>query len=160
MNTKASFDVIDGAAVLLNGTLTGLLFAFSAAVMPALGQQTAVAGAATMQSINRMIVNPVFLVVFLGSALCAVAAGVLAMAGSHRSWWIVAGATICFVGTFVVTVVFNIPLNGRLDMVDVNSVDGQQFWRQYLSQWTAWNHLRVASGIVGTALLVTGLVRR
>ena len=54
------------------GLIAGLFFAFSIAVMQALARLPAAGGIAAMQSINSAILNPLFLAVFLGTAVgCA-----------------------------------------------------------------------------------------
>ena len=67
--------IIDGllftiafAAALGCGLMGGLFFAFSVAVMKALGRLPPAEGIAAMQSINVAILNPVFLTVFFGTA--------------------------------------------------------------------------------------------
>ena len=57
------------ATVVGCGLMAGLFFAFSVAVMRALGRLPAAHGMAAMQSINVAILNPLFLSVFLGTAL-------------------------------------------------------------------------------------------
>ena len=59
--------------------MAGTFFAFSNFVMPALGKLPAEQGLAAMQSINRVVLNPLFLSVFVGTAVAAaiLAAGVI-----------------------------------------------------------------------------------
>ena len=60
------------AAALGCGLMAGLFFAFSAAVMGGLARIQPAEGIAAMQSINRAILNPLFLTVFLATpAACA-----------------------------------------------------------------------------------------
>jgi len=53
------------------GTVGGVFFAFSAFVMKALAQLPASRGVAAMQRINVVVLNPLFLGVFMGTALLA-----------------------------------------------------------------------------------------
>jgi uncharacterized membrane protein len=56
-----------------SGLIAGTFFAFSAFVMRALERLPAPHGVAAMQSINVVVINPVFLSVFFGTGLvCAV----------------------------------------------------------------------------------------
>ena len=59
------------------GVMGGLLFAFSNFVMTALSHQPPASGIRTMQAINVYILNPLFFIVFFGTAA---ASFVLAMA--------------------------------------------------------------------------------
>ncbi|MGH8621875.1 MAG: hypothetical protein ACRET3_07030, partial [Burkholderiales bacterium] len=51
------------------GTVGGVFFAFSTFVMKALAQLPASQGVAAMQRVNVVVLNPLFLGVFMGSAL-------------------------------------------------------------------------------------------
>jgi uncharacterized membrane protein len=57
------------AAALGTGLMAGLFFAFSVSVMGALARIQPSEGIAAMQSINRVILNPVFFLAFFGTAL-------------------------------------------------------------------------------------------
>ena len=61
------------------GLLAGLYFAFSAFVMTALGRIDQAAGIAAMNEINRVIVQSLFLPVFMGSTLTCFVLAVLAL---------------------------------------------------------------------------------
>jgi uncharacterized membrane protein len=51
-----------------SGLIAGVFFAFSSFVMKALDRIPAAQGIAAMQSINVVVLNPLFLGVFLGAA--------------------------------------------------------------------------------------------
>ena len=61
------------------GLIGGVLFAFSSFVMNALARLPAAQGIAAMQSINVVVINPLFMTAFLGTA----AACVLPAVSSH-----------------------------------------------------------------------------
>jgi Predicted integral membrane protein len=146
------------AAAVGCGMVTGLLFVFSVAIMPALGRQPAPAGIAAMQSINSAILNPLFLVLFGGSAVLCVLLGATApFTAVPGTAWRLAGAVLYLAGPFVVTMAVNVPLNNALDAVDPAGAEGARVWAGYLSRWTAWNHVRTAMGVAATvAMAVAG----
>src|SRR5689334_16197739 len=81
-------------AILGSGTIGGVFFAFSTFVMAALARLPAPQGIAAMQSINVTVINPLFLGVFMGTALLCAILAVTAL------WnWDVAGAAFLFVGS-------------------------------------------------------------
>src|SRR5688572_15894965 len=137
----------------------GFFFAFSVCVMAALGRQPARAGIATMQAINIVIINPLFLGAFLGTAaLCVVASGLalLDWQGAPRACTLVASA-LYVLGSFGVTMRFNVPRNDALAAVSPDSAEGERVWHDYLTSWTAWNHVRcVASLGAGSLFGVAG----
>jgi uncharacterized membrane protein len=53
-----------------------------------------------------------------------------------------------------VTMVANVPMNNALDAVDPASEAGATYWRTYLRQWTAWNHVRALLGTAASVLLI------
>jgi uncharacterized membrane protein len=61
------------------GLIAGTFFAFSVFVMRALAARPAPGGTAAMQSINVVVLNPVFLGVFVGSAVLCVAAAIASL---------------------------------------------------------------------------------
>src|SRR3954466_10852494 len=60
-------------AVIGSGLMAGLFFIFSVCIMTALGKLTPAGGIAAMQSINVVILNGIFLTVFMGTAVLCLA---------------------------------------------------------------------------------------
>ena len=145
------------AASVSCGVISGLLFSFSIVVMRALLELPAPAGMFAMQRINRLIINPLFLVLFLGSsALCLIVA-VIAARGmpSTGAFLLLTGATAYLFGPLAITMGRNVPLNNRLAKVAPHEAEME--WPRYVSAWLRWNHVRAALGAAGTALLALGL---
>ncbi len=137
-------------------------FAFSAFVMKALARLSPAHGIAAMQSINIVVINPLFLAVFFGTA-----AGCVFLAISSLSRWqrpgavyLLIGSLLYLVGTILVTMLFNVPRNNALGAVDPTSSDGARLWTDYVVSWTAWNHVRTIAALAAAALLTIGLCRQ
>jgi uncharacterized membrane protein len=143
------------------GSIAGVFFAFSSFVMNALARLPAAQGIAAMQSINVVVINPLFLAAFLGTA----SACVLLVVSSLLRWrepgaaYLLAGGLLYFVGAFLATILFNAPRNNALAAVDPASAEGAGLWTNYLSGWTAWNHVRTAASLAAAALLTIALMR-
>jgi uncharacterized membrane protein len=141
--------------------MAGLYFAFSTSVMGGLRQQPQAQGAATMQSVNEVILNPLFMLLFAGSTLACVALAITAKLSDQPLPWLRIGAAVLFVlGSFVLTAAVNVPLNNKLAAVDPTSAHGMDVWRDYLSTWTAWNHVRAGSSLLAAILLTASLTSR
>jgi uncharacterized membrane protein len=141
------------------GTIGGVFFAFSAFVMQALAQLPATQGAAAMQRINVVVLNRVFLGVFMGTALLslgAVAASLLAWT-VPRSPWLIAAGLLYLVGCFGVTVAFNVPRNQRLAAMAADSTQAAAYWGVYVREWTLWNHVRTVASIASAACAAVAL---
>jgi uncharacterized membrane protein len=141
------------------GLIAGVFFAFSTFVMKALAQQPPDRGIAAMQSINITVINPWFMTVFLGTAVAC-----LGLAGfslfqwpQHGAIYLLAGSLLYFIGTFLVTIVGNVPLNDALAKVEPTSSEGVQIWATYLTNWTAWNHVRTIAAIAAATFLTITL---
>ena len=139
--------------------MAGFFFAFSVSVMKALARLPSAEGIAAMQSINVAIINPVFLAAFLGTA----AACVLVMIASLLRWhdpgavYLLVGGALYLVGSFLVTMVFNVPKNNALASVAPADPDSASLWASYLVNWTAWNHVRAAAALAAAASLTIAL---
>lgn len=141
------------------GLIAGAFFAFSSFVMGALAKLPAAQGIAAMQSINVVVINPLFLGVLLGTAAACGVLAVLSLVlwtGSGAACR-VAGGVLYIVGTFGVTMRGNVPLNDALAAVAPASAEGAALWTRYLARWTAWNHVRTVAALVAAGLLSIAL---
>lgn len=124
------------------GLSAGLFFAFAYAVMPGLaraGDRTLVTA---MQAVNVTILNPMFLVVYLGPVVFGTAT-VVALLGDEQGdvlGWAIAGVAISLIGVIVVTAAFNIPLNNALDAS--GDTDHAATRQAFESPWNRYNALR------------------
>ncbi len=78
-------DLLVLGAALGSGLIAGTFFVFSAAIMTALGRLPPQEGIRAMQSINRVILNPIFLGVFLGTGVLSAVIIVLPSLDRARS---------------------------------------------------------------------------
>ena len=141
-----------------SGLIAGTFFAFSAFVMGALARLPAPQGIAAMQSINVVVINPVFMAAFMGTALLGIA---LAALGGLRlstpgAGLMILGGLSYALGTFGVTMMANVPLNDRLAAVDPASSAGAALWATYLRDWTMWNTVRTIAAALAMVALMFG----
>jgi uncharacterized membrane protein len=141
------------------GLIAGVFFAFSAFVMKALARLTPAQGIAAMQSINVVVLGAPFMAAFFGTAAaCAVLA-----AASPWTWhaadagFRLAGSALYLVGTILVTIAFNVPLNRALAAASPTDTDGAGLWARYVAAWTAWNHVRAAAALAAAAAFILAL---
>lgn len=141
------------------GIIGGVFFAFSAFVMKALAQLPDNEGMAAMQRINVVVLNPLFLGAFMGTAVLA--AGCIAASffpwNAPRSPLQVAAGLFYLVGTFLVTVAFNVPRNERLARIGIASSEATTYWPVYVREWTQWNHPRTAASLASAACSAAAL---
>ena len=141
--------------------VAGIFLAFSSFVMGALARVAPASGIAAMQSINVVVLNPGFLGLFMGTAL---ACAVLLVCAIWRwqapgALYLGTGSLLYLLGTFGVTMAFNVPLNNALARQDPASSEAAGFWRGYVAGWTMWNHVRTLAALLAAVLLVYPLIR-
>lgn len=141
--------------------MAGFLFAFAVVVMPGLRELDDGAYIRAFQAIDGVIQrdDPLFGLVFVGAIVAMLAAlvlGVPALAGVERAMLIGAGA-LYLGGVLVPTAAVNVPLNNRLQGVDVVGVEERAAGRRaFEERWNRWNAVRTGAA-VGAAALMTVL---
>lgn len=151
-------------AALTTGLLAGVFYAYASSVMLALGKFDDKTFVEVFNKINVVIVNPVFMLSFLGSVLFSIAAAVTHLRSDLRPvlLWIAVGLVLNLV-SFFISAGFNIPLNNQLaTATDAHGpVDFHALREQFETPWNAWNVVRAlantgALGALGWALILHG----
>ena len=114
--TEYIFTILLWFSAIGSGLVAGLFFAFSTFIMTAFSRIPQGHGISAMQSINSTILRSLFMPLFFGTALVS-----LLLAGSALFRWgepgamaMLAAGSIYFVGMFLCTILFNVPLNNFL----------------------------------------------
>lgn len=143
-------------------TLTaGLLFTFAVVVMPGIRSLPDREFLASFAAMDRIIQQnePRFILVWVGSVLVLVAAayaGFASLDGASR--FIPVGAAALYIlGVQLPTVTVNVPLNNRLQALDLDglSQDALEAERAaFETRWNAWNGFRTVVACVTAAVLL------
>ena len=144
------------------GLMAGVYFAFSAFVMTSLARIAPASGIAAMNSINVEIVRSLFMPFFLGTTLTAAILAGLAISGwgEPRSIVTLAGGVMYVLGMFIVTMIFNVPLNDALAAINQSGAEGASLWARYLKDWTFWNHVRTVASTVACGLFIAAITAK
>lgn len=151
-------------ATITTGAIAGLFFAYTCSVMPGLARSSDRTLVETMQNINRAILNPWFLLPFVGSIALVALAALLSWSGDGQPAlpWIIA-ALVVYVVAFLITMRANVPLNIELDVAgDPDRIaDLAAVRERFEDRWVRWNVIRtiahtVAFGLLAWALVVYG----
>ncbi len=165
MNTSFKFkNMTASTLVLFISTLsialiTGLWYAYSCSVNPALGALDDKGYLLAMQSINRVILNPVFFATFMGTLFLLPLSAWLCyrQPGSARFVLMLAAAIIYAVGVFGVTIGGNVPLNEALDAFDTQSATPEEmlnFRTRFEMPWNKWHRVRTVASFFSLMLAV------
>jgi uncharacterized membrane protein len=160
------WELIRGPSLLLAAIATGLqagvYYSFSCAVMPGLQLGDARTFIAAMQQINIAIINPWFMVTFLGAPLLAAIAGALQVSRGGTALALTAAGFVFTLATFVITVAINVPLNDALAAAGdpTQIVDPASVRDRFEASWVRWNTVRALTstlslGCLGWALVVS-----
>ncbi|WP_404786945.1 DUF1772 domain-containing protein [Altericista sp. CCNU0014] len=141
------------------GLIAGVFFAFSTFVMSALARLQTAQGIAAFQSINITVYNPWFMGAFLGTASTCIFLAVSSLLKwqQHGAAYLLVGSLLYLAGTVGVTILFNVPLNDALAVVDPGSADGASLWSRFVPNWTFWNHVRTIAALAAAAVFAISL---
>lgn len=144
-------------SVIACALVAGVFLPFSEFVLASLTEVRSTGGIQAMQIINRKVMPTIFMVLLIGMSVVSplwVAYALFGDAG-RAAPWMAAGGTIYFVGTFLVTMIFNVPMNIRLDRLDPASPEAASYWTHFASRWGFWNWVRaVAAALASVCLLI------
>jgi uncharacterized membrane protein len=153
-------------ATFLCALVAGFLFAFAVVVMPGIRRLHDREFIRAFQMMDRVIQKnqPVFMLVWVGSVVALVSSAVLGIGrldGVERLLTIVATLIYIF-GVHLPTITRNIPLNNRLQTLNVDTMDEttQKTARQdFEPRWNQWNLIRTVLASLVSVLLMILLFR-
>ena len=152
-DTLTALVIVTAIGAGLNG---GIFFAFSTFVMSALRRLPPAQGLTAMQEINVTAVAPPFMTLLFGTAALSVAViiGLVTNWSSPAGPLALIGAAVYLAGVIGTTITFNVPRNNAIASINAGTATAAERWRWYHVSWTAGNHVRTASCLAATALLI------
>ena len=150
-------DLLLGSGIVSTGLVSGLLYGWTVSVIPGLRRTTDIAYVGTMQHINHTIINPAFVIPFMGIPLVLGAAAITQFrAGdTRRGWMLTSAAATYVVGVLGVTIGRNVPLNDALDAFSIGQSNESSLRDRrltYEQPWNRWHSLRTAASIASFGL--------
>ena len=155
--------IILTSAIFLTGLMAGIFFTWSNAVKPGIGKLGDIEYLRALQSMNRVILNNAFRIIFLGAiiAVALVPVFYFNLYPKNIFWLFVFTLVIYWIGVFGVTVSGNIPLNEILDKTNLESITLEEIKTLRKSielKWNNYNLIRcISSGITFILLIVSFL---
>lgn len=105
-----------------------------------------------MQSINREILNPGFFLVFFGSLIALICSTLVAYGDNPKVFGYLLAATMVYlIGTVGITAFGNVPLNNKLESLDIEKLaSGKvvEFRSYYESLWNQFHTYRMLFSIL------------
>ncbi|MRH88062.1 DUF1772 domain-containing protein [Nocardia sp. SYP-A9097] len=144
------------------GLLAGVFYAYACSVMIGLGKFDDKTYVEVMNKINVVIVNPVFMLSFLGSVAFSILAALLHLRSDLRPVLIWVGVAVALnLVSLIVTSGFNVPLNDQLaTATDAQGVvDYAGLRKDFEMPWLTWNIVRALANTGALAVLGWALVQ-
>ena len=144
--------------------MAGIFFTWSNAVKPGIGKLSDIEYLRALQSMNRVILNNAFKIIFLGAIIAVALVPVFYFNLYPRNifWLFVFTLVIYWIGVFGVTVSGNIPLNEILDKTNLESITSEEIKTLRKSIEVKWNNFNlircISSGITFILLIVSFLI--
>lgn len=151
-------------ATIVAALMAGLFYAYSCSVVPGLGRLPDLEYLNAMQSINRAILNPLFLCCFMGALLLLPLGTWTAYhtGGLTTRCWLLLLATAAYaLGVFGVTIMGNVPMNDTLDklVLDNSTADQLRMHRAaFESRWNTLNHVRTVFAVLALVFAVLACI--
>lgn len=148
-------------SILFTGLTAGLCFTWSNAVTPGIGRLNNLTFLKSFQSMNRVIINGKFLLVFFGPVILLFLNAYLFKSNGLSFWLFLIAAIIFFLGIGLVTIFGNVPLNEVLDKSNLEALSKtelQELRNQFEQPWNRWHAIRTLSSFTAFALLIIGLL--
>lgn len=145
-------------AVITTGIYAGFLLTFLVAIMPGIALLPDERFADAMRRFNEKVPGPLFLVLFVGVVALPAAVVVTAFGsgagtgGTERACAV--GALACALGSHLVTIAGNIPLNKALAQSEGDGDDGAAR-AAFETRWNRLHRIRSALSLAAFVLLTT-----
>ena len=160
------FEMAVSLSVVLCGMVAGVTFAFAVVVMPGIRDLGDRDYLRAFKAIDGVIQRgqPLFMLAWLGSAVAVVVSALLSFwhaDGAARLIAVVA-AGVYLLGVQLPTLAINVPLNNRVQALDLETLDDTRLGALragFDGRWMRWNVLRTVLAIASVALLLVVLTR-
>ena len=146
-----------GSGIMGSGLIAGFFWGWSVSAARGLARVSDRTYLSTMQSVNRAILNPMFLLVFMGSTFVLAGAAIASFwtGETRRGWWMTSAAVTYALGVFGITVAGNVPLNNKLDAFDLAGGTDATIAaarRDYEGPWNRLHYIRSTLSVLVVAL--------
>ncbi|GAB0156577.1 DUF1772 domain-containing protein [Chryseobacterium sp. Alg-005] len=145
----------------LTALIGGLFYAYSCSVVLGLGKLSDMEYLKSMQSINREILNPVFFMSFMGTAVLLPVTTFVFRTQNPAFIFLLLATLIYLIGVFGVTIVGNVPLNNQLDQFDIMSSTAESVKKMrdvFENRWNFLNHIRSICSVIAIIFVVCACI--
>ena len=144
-------------STLLCSLVTGFILTYAIVVMPGLSKLDDKEFIKAFQVTDGIIQNnqPIFILIWVGSIISVVSTIIISIftLGLFEAWKIIFVGLVYLLGVQVITIIIHLPLNKRIQNIDINSTNLQSLNEERKNFETKWNYFNNIRTVI--AFLVT-----
>ena len=144
-------------STLLCSLVTGFILTYAIVVMPGLSKLDDKEFIKAFQVTDEIIQNnqPIFILIWVGSIISVLSTIIISMfsLGLLEAWKIIFVSLVYLIGVQAITIIIHLPLNRRIQKIDINSTNLQSLNEERKNFETKWNYFNNIRTVV--AFLVT-----
>ena len=156
------FTILLIIAVLGCSLVTGFVVTYAVVVMPGLSKLSDKEFLRAFQTTDRVIQNkhPLFMIIWLGSIISVSGTMISSIAnfGPLDSLFVILAGSLYFLGVQGLTIIIHLPLNNRIQAIDIENLTSQELNEErskFERKWNFFNNIRsVISFSVSFILLI------
>ena len=144
--------------------VAGFLLAFLLVIMPGIGNLSDKDFIKSFQAIDKIIQDgqPIFIFIWVGSILVIILTAIVGMfqLNGMMLFLIIAVTSIYIIGVQLPTILINVPLNNKLQSIDIDNLYEEALLNErekFETRWNKWNFIRTAFACL-TSFILIGLV--
>ena len=144
-------------STLLCSLVTGFILTYAIVVMPGLSKLDDKEFIKAFQVTDGIIQNnqPIFILIWVGSIISVVSTIIISIftLGLLEAWKIIFVSLVYLIGVQAITIIIHLPLNRRIQKIDINSTSSQSLNEERKNFETKWNYFNNIRTVI--AFLVT-----
>ncbi len=144
-------------STLLCSLVTGFILTYAIVVMPGLSKLDDKEFIKAFQVTDGIIQNnqPIFILIWVGSIISVVSTIIISIftLGILEGWKIIFVSLVYLIGVQAITIIIHLPLNRRIQNIDINSTNLQSLNEERKKFETKWNYFNNIRTVI--AFLVT-----
>ena len=144
-------------STLLCSLVTGFILTYAIVVMPGLSKLDDKEFIKAFQVTDGIIQNnqPIFILIWVGSIISVVSTIIISIftLGLLEGWKIIFVSLVYLIGVQAITIIIHLPLNRRIQKLDINSTSSKSLNEERKNFETKWNYFNNIRTVI--AFLVT-----
>ena len=135
-------------STLLCSLVTGFILTYAIVVMPGLSKLDDKEFIKAFQVTDGIIQNnqPIFILIWVGSIISVVSTIIMSIftLGLLEAWKIIFVSLVYLIGVQAITIIIHLPLNKRIQNIDINSTNLQSLNEERKNFETKWNYFNLS----------------